>query len=141
MGQAENTPKISHVVLLTSARFSRGFFRLVVARELGPKQFGEYSLSLALVEMLAVASGSGHAVYLTREAAKDARVGWGLGSQLTWLRLACVVLLGGAGLGVLWMLGYSRTMLVAGAWLSLSLAPRLLTEVVQGVLRGIGRYV
>jgi O-antigen/teichoic acid export membrane protein len=138
-------PKISHAVLLTSAQLARGLFRLlfvvVVARQLGPQQFGVYALLLAVVEMLAVASGSGYADYLTREAAKDARVGWGLASQLTWLRFGCALLLAGAGLGILWVLGYPRMVLVAIAWLSVSLAPRSISETVQGVLRGIGRYV
>src|SRR5208283_5100039 len=84
-------PKISHAVLLTSAQLSRGlvriFFVFVVARQLGPQQFGVYALLLAMIEILAVASGSGCADYMTREAAKDARVGWGLGSQLIGLRL------------------------------------------------------
>ena len=101
-------PKISHAILLTSAQLARGLFRLlfvvVVARQLGPQQFGVYALLLAMVEMLAVASGSGYADYLTRESAKDARVGWGLASQLTCLRLGCALLLAGAGLGILWVL-------------------------------------
>jgi O-antigen/teichoic acid export membrane protein len=138
-------PKVSHALLLTGAQLARGLFRLffvvVVARQLGPQQFGLYALLLAMVEMLAVASGSGYADYLTREAAKDARVGWGLASQLTWLRLGCSLLFAGAGLGILWMLGYPRIVLVATAWLSVSLAPRSVSEAVQGVLRGVGRYV
>lgn len=138
-------PRVSHAVILTSAQLSRGFARLffvlIVARALGPRQFGVYALLFAMVEMLVVASGSGYADYLTREAAKDSRVGWGLGSQLTLLRLGCAFPLAGAGMGVLWLLGYSRTVLVAAAWLSLSLAPRSVSEAVQGVLRGIGRYV
>jgi O-antigen/teichoic acid export membrane protein len=138
-------PKISHAVLLTSAQLSRGlvrlFFVLVVARELSPKQFGVYALLLAIVEMLAVASGSGYGDYLTREAAKDSRVGWGLGSQLTWLRLACAIPFAGVGLGLLWLLGYPRLVIAAAAWLSLSLAPRSVSEAVQGVLRGIGQYL
>src|ERR1051325_493582 len=95
-------PKFSHAVLLTGAQLARGLFRLVfvvvVARQLGPQLLGVYALLLAMVEMLAVASGSGYADYLTREAAKDARVGWGLASQLTWLRLGCSLLFAVAGL-------------------------------------------
>lgn len=144
MEQADLSPKVSHAFLLTSAPLARGLVRLlfvlVVARQLGPQQFGVYALLLAVTEMVAVGSGSGHADYLTREAAKDARVGWGLGSQLVWLRLASVVSVCGAGLAVLWALGYPRTMLIAAAWLSLSLVPRSLSEAVQGVLRGVGRY-
>jgi O-antigen/teichoic acid export membrane protein len=143
--KATVTPKISHAVLLTSAQLSRGFSRLffvlVVARVLGPQQFGVYALLFAIVEMLAVASGSGYADYLTREAAKDPRLGWGLGSQLTWLRLACAFFLACAGLVMLWLFGYPRMVLLAAAWLSVSLAPRSVSEAVQGVLRGVGRYV
>jgi len=138
-------PKISHAVLLTSAQLARGLgrtlFILVVARMLGPRQFGVYALLLAIVEMLAVASGSGYADYLTREAAKDARVGWGLGEQLTWLRLACAFPLAGAALGALWLLGYPRLVVAAAAWLLVTLAPRAVSEAVQGVLRGVGQYI
>lgn len=137
-------PRISHAVLLTSAQISRGFVRLffilVVARQLGPQQFGVYALLIAVLEMLAVASGSGYTDYLTREAAKDARLGWGLGLQLTSLRLICLLPLAVAAEGVLWMLRYPPIVLLAVGWLSLSLAPRSLSESVQGVLRGIGRY-
>lgn len=140
----EMAPQISHAVTLTAAPLARGLARLlfvfVAARVLGPRQFGVYALLLAIVEMLAVASGSGYPDYLTREAAKDARVGWGLGEQLTWLRLAGALGLAGAALLIVWALGYPGTVIVAGAWLSLSLAPRSVSESVQGVLRGIGRY-
>lgn len=138
-------PRISHAVVLTIAQLSRGlirlFFVLVVARALGPQRFGVYALLLAVTEMLAVASGSGYTDYLTREAAKDSRLGWGLGSQLTWLRLACTLPLAGAALLILRVLGYPRMVLVAVAWLSVSLVPRSVSEAAQGVLRGVGRYV
>jgi len=144
VGQVGIAPRISHAMILTGTRLVRGsgrlLFTLVVARMLGPRQFGVYALLFATVEMLAMASGSGYADYLTREAAKDARVGWGLGKQLTLLRLACVLPLVGAALGALWLLGYSRGVLAAAAWLSLSLAPRSTSEAVQGVLRGVGHY-
>jgi O-antigen/teichoic acid export membrane protein len=113
---------------------------MVVARKLGPQEFGVYALLLAMVEMLAVASGSGYADYLTREAAKDARLGWGLASQLAWLRLGSTVPLAAIAVAILWVLGYSLFVLVAVAWLAASLAPRSVSEAVQGVLRGIGRY-
>ena len=49
-------PKISHAVLLTAAQLSRGLVRLlfvlVVARTLGPHQFGVYALLVAVVEIL-----------------------------------------------------------------------------------------
>lgn len=141
----DTVPRLSNALLLTGAQLSRGLVRLlfvfVVARLLGPNQFGVYALLLALVEMLAVASGSGYADYLTREAAKDPRVGWGLGSQLIWLRLSCLAPLVGAGAGILWALHYSKSVVIAAIWLSLSLAPRSISEAVQGVLRGIDRCI
>ena len=141
---AVHAPKISHAVLLTSAQLASGLgrtlFVLVVARMLGPRQLGVYALLLAIVQMVGVVSGAGYGDYLTREAAKDARVGWGLGSQLTWLRLGCLLPLAAAGLGILWVLGYPRMVIVAAAWFLVILAPRSVTEPIQGVLRGIGRY-
>lgn len=143
-GRHDIEPKASHAVLLTSAQLARGLFRLlfvvVVARQLGPERLGVYAVLLAMVEMLAVASGSGYADYLTREAAKDAPWAWGLASQLIWLRLGCLVPFGGVGLGILWLLGYPRMVLVAAGCLAVSLAPRSVSEAVQGVLRGLGRY-
>lgn len=137
-------PKVSQAVLLTAAQVSRGLLRLVfviaLARSLGPANFGVYALLLAMVEMLSVASGSGYTDYLTREAAKDEQLGWGLAGQLIWLRLACIVPFMGVGLGILWLLGYPRFVLVAASCMSLTLLPRSLSEAVQGVLRGIGRY-
>lgn len=138
------TPKLSHAGLLTGAQLTRGLGRLlfviVAARSLGPQQFGVYALLLALVEMLAVASGSGYGDYLTREAAKNEQLGWGLASQLIALRLACALPLTVAALFILWKLGYPHVVLLAALWLSVSLAPRSVSEAVQGVLRGTGRY-
>jgi O-antigen/teichoic acid export membrane protein len=143
--QAGLQPKLSHAVLLTSALLSRGLARLlfvvVVARVLGPGRFGVYALLLAVVEMVAVASGSGYIDYLTREAAKDERLGWGLATQLTWLRAACLIPFTGAGLGVLWLCGYPRLVLIGTACMSLTLIPRSVSEGIQGVLRGTGRNV
>ena len=143
-GSSAEPPKISHAVLLTGAQLVRVLMRflfvLVAARALGPKQFGVYTLLLAIVEITAVISGVGYGDYLIRETAIDQRRGWGVGEQLTWLRIAYAIPLAGMGLGTLWLLGYPRFVLVATAWMSLTLVPRSLTEAVQGVLRGIGNY-
>ena len=136
--------RISPALLLTAAQLSRGLFRLffviTVARVLGPARFGVYTLLLAMVEMLAVASGTGYMDYLSREAAKDDRLGWGLGAQLIRLRVAYTLPLTVLGLGLLWLLGYPRLVLLATAGMSLTLLPRSLSEAVQGVLRGTGRF-
>ena len=137
-------PKASHAILLTASQLLRGLARLVfvvlVARVLGPSRFGIYTLLLAMVEMLAVASGSGYTDFLTREAAKDEKLGWGICGQLTWLRLAYTVPFTAVGLGLLWLLKYPGGVIAATACLAVSLIPRSLSESVQGVLRGIGRF-
>jgi O-antigen/teichoic acid export membrane protein len=139
---SSDAPKISHAVLLTSAQLvravSRLLFALIVARALGPEQFGVYTLLLAVVEIAAVVSGIGYGDYATREAAKDRRMGWGLGEQLTWLRIAYAIPFAGLALGLLWLLSYPRLVLVGTAWILLTLVPRALTETIQGVLRGTG---
>lgn len=138
-------PKISHAMILTGTQLARGmarmFFVFVVARVLGPRLFGIYALLLALVELLAVAAGTGYADYLTREAAKDARTGWGLGEQLAWLRLAYTFSFACIALLALFVLGYPRIVILAAGWLFVSLAPRSFSETVQGVLRGVGHYI
>lgn len=42
-------------------------------------------------------------------------MGWGLGEQMTWLRVAIVLPLAGTCLGILRVLGYPRMILVAAA--------------------------
>jgi len=142
--QVDVRPKISHAALLTGAQTMRGVFRLlfavIVARQLGPQQFGVYAVLFALVELVAVASGSGYADYLTREAARDQRVGWGLARQLIVLRVLVAIPLVTIVLAVLWFLGFSRGVLVTGALACLTLIPRSFSEAVQGVLRGIHQY-
>jgi O-antigen/teichoic acid export membrane protein len=116
-------------------------FVLAAARALGPNRFGIYALLFSMVEFVAVASGSGYADYLTRETAKDENVGWELALRLVLLRTGIAALAAGAEIGILWLLGYTRLVITATLWMSLTLAPRSLSEAVQGVLRGSARYV
>ncbi len=138
-------PQISHAVLLTGAQVARAFFRLlfvvVSARVLGPNRFGVYAFLLATVEMSAVASGAGYTDYLTREAAKDACIGWGLFEQLTFLRVAYAIVFTAVLLAAFRLLGYSSFVIITALWISVTLLPRSLSETAQGVLRGLGRYV
>lgn len=141
---APRAPKLADAILLTATQVARWTLRLafaiVVARTLGPARFGVYALFFALVELLAVASGSGYADYLTRESAKDPRVGWGMAFQLTALRSALVLPGVVVALGILVLLHYPRPVLAGTVWLALTLIPRSLSEAVQSVLRGIRRY-
>lgn len=142
--EATRAPRFSDTILLTGSHVVKWSLRLVfvliVARTLGPDRFGVYALLFAMVEFLAVASGSGYADYLTREAARDARVGWGLAFQLILLRIAIAILGAAIVIGILALLRYAHPVLAGTAWMALTLAPRSLTEAVQGVLRGIRQY-
>jgi O-antigen/teichoic acid export membrane protein len=143
-GSAVVMPELVDVFILIASplvrRVLRVVFVLMVARSLGPAGFGAYALLFALVEFIAVASGVGYADYLTRETAKDERVGWGAALQLTWLRIAIAIPLVAIVIAMLFILHYLGTVLESTAWMALTVAPRALTESVQGVLRGIRRY-
>jgi O-antigen/teichoic acid export membrane protein len=143
-GRSAVTPEVQDVFLLMAAplvrRLLRVAFVLMVARALGPTGFGAYALIFAVVELLAVVSGAGYAEYLTREAAKDERAGWGLASQLTQLRIAIALPAAAMAVGTLSILHYRYPVLAGTAWMALTIAPRALTESVQGVLRGTRRY-
>lgn len=138
------SPRASHAALLTAAQLCRGVVRMlfvvVVARSLGPRAFGVYALLLATIEMVAVASGSSYTDYLTREAAIDKHLGWGLTSQLIALRSIVTLPLIVLGVGILWLLHYPSDIIVAAVWFSTSLLFRNVNEAVQGVLRGTGHY-
>lgn len=142
--ERRDAPRVSHALLLTgtqAARWSlRVVFVLVVARSLGPADFGVYALLYTLVEFVGVASGACYIDYLTREAAKDASVGWGLAFQLIVLRMIIAVPLTLLAISVVSTLHYSWSVLTGTAWLALTLIPRSVSEAVQGVLRGIQRY-
>jgi len=93
-----------------------------------------------MVEFLAMASGGGYIDYLTREAARDAGVGWGLASQLMALRIAIAIPVAVIEIAILFVMRYPHAMLTGTAWMAVTLIPRSLSEAVQGVLRGIDRY-
>jgi len=142
--EAPTGPKISHAALLMATQVVkwslRVIFVLVVARALGPAEFGVYALLYAMVEFLAVASGAGYIDYLTREAAKDARAGWGLAFQLIGLRIIIAIPVAAIEIGILSLMHYPHRVLAGTAWMALTLVPRSLSEAAQGVLRGTHRY-
>jgi O-antigen/teichoic acid export membrane protein len=115
-------------------------FVLLTARALGPEKFGIYALLYAVTEFLAIVSGTGYADYLTREAAKDERLAWGMASQLALLRVAIVVPAVAVEIIILSAMRYPQPVLAGAAWMALTTAPRALSESVQGALRGMRRY-
>lgn len=141
---AAPVPAFSDTALLIASplvrRISRVVFVLMVARELGPERFGVYALLFATTEILAVASGAGYADFLTREAARDAEVGWGMAFQLMLLRIGIAIPVAATEIAILAALHYPRLVLIGAAWMALTVGPRSVSEAVQGVLRGIRRY-
>jgi O-antigen/teichoic acid export membrane protein len=133
-------PKISHAFLLTASQLLRRLLRfcfgLIVARSLGAENFGVYAVLFAVTEMLSWASGTGFSEYLARETAKDPAEGWQIAPQMALLRLIYTVPLILTGVGILRLLGYPGWVLVACAYFCLTLVPRAISEVIQGVLRG-----
>jgi len=142
--KAGQAPRFSHTVLLTTSQVAkwclRLIFVLVIARAMGPEKFGAYALIFAMIELLAVASGAGYVDYLTREAAKDECLGWGLALQLTLLRIGIAIPVAAIEVGVLSLTRYPHAVLVGTAWMALTMIPRSVSESVQGVLRGIHRF-
>lgn len=142
-GPESSSPKVSHAALLLAGQAARWLLRLAfvlaAARTLGPEKFGVYALLFAVTEFAAVASGSGYADYLTREAARNEALGWGLAAQLASLRMLLAVPIAAAEIAILHAMRYPHSILAGAAWMSLSLAPRSWSEAVQGVLRGTGR--
>jgi O-antigen/teichoic acid export membrane protein len=137
-------PRFSHTVLLTASQVAkwclRLIFVLVIARAMGPQKFGAYALIFAMIELLAVASGAGYVDYLTREAAKNECLGWGLALQLTLLRIGIAIPVAAIEIGILSLARYPHAVLVGTAWMALTMIPRSVSEAVQGVLRGIHRF-
>lgn len=137
-------PKFSDAAMLTGSQVAKWLLRLafviVVARALGPEKFGVYALLFAVTEFLAAASGTGYTDYLTRETAREERLGWGLASQLVLLRIAIAIPVAAMEVGILSLMHYPRVVLAETLWMALTLIPRSLSEAVQGVLRGIHQY-
>ncbi len=138
-------PKLSGAALLTVSRVGRWILRLaylvIAARVLGPERFGVYVVLLAVLEIVAVASGTALVDFLTREAAKDPASAWNLGLQAALLRMAYAVPFGAAGIGALWLLGNHREVLVAACFLFVLLIPRAISESALGLFRGLDHYV
>lgn len=115
-------------------------FVVLIARALGPTQFGVYGLLLAVLEMVAVVSGSGYVDYLTREAARDRGAAWGVAAQLIMLRCGYAIAFSAVALSVLRILGVAHGLLFSAMLLFATIIPRAVSEAVQGVLRGISHY-
>lgn len=141
---APQQPRASNAIKLTVAQFSRAISRLlwllVVARNLGPSEFGVYTLLFTMSEIVALVSGVGYGDYLTRESTKNHTLGWHLGIRLTWLRLLYIVPMTAFELAVIWLAKYPHVAFAGAIWMTLTFPPRCLTESIEGVLRGVESY-
>jgi len=112
----------------------------MAARVLGPELFGVYAFLIAVVEMLAVVSGQGFADYLARESAKFPHSARRLSIRLTQLRCFYIVPLLAITFPVLFVAGYSPSVLISAACLSLILFPRAVFDSAQGLMRGANHW-
>jgi O-antigen/teichoic acid export membrane protein len=129
---------------LSASQAVRGGFRtlflLVAARRLGPEVFGLYALLLTVIELLAIASGSGFGNYLTREVAKNPGSASQLLFRIIQLRFAYLLVLAAIAIPGLTLLRYSSSIIVSAALLSLTLLPRAVAESSQGIMRAMHRF-
>ena len=121
-------------------RACRVLFLLVVARVLGPKTFGFYALILSVTEVLAMISGAGFMELMTREVARSPRSAIRLWMNLTSLRMTYLVLLISVSMAALFEAGYTGSNLAIAGVFFLSLFPRVIVELTQGLLRGLQRF-
>jgi O-antigen/teichoic acid export membrane protein len=112
----------------------------VAGRFLGVETFGAYAVLLTVVEMVATISGVGYIDYLAREIAKDPARGRRLWLQMTMVRLAYTLPSLAVGFGLLRLLGFSSSSIADAALLSVTLLPRIMSELAQGVLKGLQRF-
>ncbi|MHB8217444.1 MAG: oligosaccharide flippase family protein [Candidatus Sulfotelmatobacter sp.] len=117
-------------------RVFRFFFLLFVARLLGPEVLGIYTLLLAVVELLAILSGTGFMDYATREVARNPEVGRTLWRRLGLLRVAYLVILAPAAIALMLLMKYPEAVLFSLSLMAISLFPRSFLEIGLGVLRG-----
>jgi O-antigen/teichoic acid export membrane protein len=118
----------------TIRRSSRLLFFFIAARKLGPEIFGLYAFLLAVFETLALVSGEGFTEYLMRELSKTPASAGVLYSRVCLLRWLYILVLFAPAMGLLRLLGHPKPILEAAFWLFLTLFPRAVLGVGQGVI-------
>ena len=131
----------SNIRLLFASQIIRRVFRaglfFIAGRFLGVETFGAYAVLLTVVDMVATISGVGYIDYLTREIAKDPASGRTLWLQVTKIRIFYAIPALVIGFGLLKLFGFSSSAIVNAALLSVTLLPRIMGELAQGVLKGM----
>jgi O-antigen/teichoic acid export membrane protein len=129
---------------LSASQVVRRLFRMAIlltaARMLTVEDFGAYALLLTILELVSMISGYGYVDFLTREVAIRPGAAWPLGKRVTWIRLGYAA--PGVVLAtlVLALLGFTSTLILNAALLSLALVPRAAGDSAQGLLKGFGRF-
>ena len=113
---------------------------LLIARLLGMESFGAYALLLTVVELIALITGFGYGDFLTRETAKDSKTAWPLAKKITQIRFAYTIPCVAVATLLLAMLRFPTGLIVNAALLSLTLAPRVIGDSAQGVMKAFRRF-
>jgi O-antigen/teichoic acid export membrane protein len=129
---------------LATAQVVRRLLRLcvllLIARLIGIDSFGVYALLLTVVELIALISGFSYGDFLTREIAKDRRMAGPLAKQITQIRFAYSIPCVAVAILLLAILRFPRALLVNAALLSLTLAPRVIGDSAQGVMKALLKF-
>jgi len=136
-------PLITSSVILTAGLFlavvSGLVFHLMVARALGPADYGALTASVTYVALWAVLMEGGVSLALTREAAADPRrLSWAPRLLLwkSWLALTGVA----GALTSAWLLGFDSRVLVLVAIMALGMVGFSGMRLAFGVFRAIGSF-
>jgi O-antigen/teichoic acid export membrane protein len=126
---------------LSVSQIIRRLFRMAVlfvaARLLGVELFGVYVLLLTIVELVAVISGYAYMDFLTREVAKEPAAAWSLASRTALLRMIYALPSLVLAMLMLKLLRFSTSMVLNASLLGVTLAPRIVGESAQGVMKGL----
>ncbi|HEV3038485.1 MAG TPA: oligosaccharide flippase family protein [Candidatus Angelobacter sp.] len=129
---------------LATAQVVRRLLRLcvllLIAHLISIESFGVYALLLTVVELIALVSGFSYGDFLTREIAKDRQAAWPLAKRITQIRFAYSIPCIAVAVLLLAALRFPRTLILNAALLSLTLAPRIVGDSAQGVMKGLLKF-
>lgn len=121
------------------AKLATVAFFVVMARELGSDQFGDFVFGLSLSQVLLGAAGLGTDEYVIREVARDrGRAGW-LFSNVVGLKVLMLAGLMAVIAGVLAVGGYPLTTAVAVILVGVGVATEVVTKSYYAVFQGYER--
>jgi O-antigen/teichoic acid export membrane protein len=129
---------------LAVAQVVRRLLRLgvlvLIARLLGIGNFGAYALLLTVVELIGLISGFSYGDFLAREVASHPQTAWPLAKRIAQIRFAYSVPCVAVAVLLLAVLRFPMPLVLNAALLSVVLAPRVVGESAQGIMKALRRF-